>query len=127
MGKALACVRPGVVYPGHKLVPPEVCLGATDEVWIPAMGGASGMDLVCVTRDLRIRRNPVQRATLVSEQVRAIFLTGRNDLPPEALLSLLIRRKEAIAKAVRQSGPGPWAIGLSSVGKIDPIPLDQDE
>jgi hypothetical protein len=57
LGKALADLHGGVVFPGHPELP-EVPRRTLDDDWLAVVGAQR---LVVITRDKRIRYRPVER------------------------------------------------------------------
>jgi hypothetical protein len=57
LGRALAALHEGVMYPGHPDLP-EVPRQTLDDVWLPVIGTQR---LVVITRDKRIRYRPAEK------------------------------------------------------------------
>lgn len=57
LGKALASIHGGIVYPGHPDLP-EVPRQTADDVWLEVIGRRR---LVVITRDKKIRYRPVEK------------------------------------------------------------------
>jgi PIN like domain len=76
-GKALAALRPHVVYPGHRDCP--TARGDHDEVSLPVVGARGWCVLM---RDKRIRYRRPERDKLTAHGVRAFVLTGSGNSTP---------------------------------------------
>ncbi len=111
-------MRDDVCFPGHESVP-EIPRGTQDSVWLPVVGTRG---LVLITRDTAIRHKPGELKLLKDHAVRAVFLTGKQDMTKWDKLSLLVRYWDALERRVRKNGSGPWAISLTTGGFRD-IPL----
>jgi hypothetical protein len=110
VGKALAVVRKDVVHPGHRRCP-EIRPETPDSVWLPIVGEAGW---IAISRDKRIRYNPVENRLLQQHGVRAIFLTGGRNMTSWDRLVLLVRHWEAIEESVDERGP--WVKALTRTG-----------
>ena len=102
-----------VLYPGHADIP-ELPLGATDTEIFDAIG-ASGRDLLFLTRDKKIRTRPVERRKLREAGVRAIVLTGRSNMTQDDSYDLIARYWGKIAD-VEASRSGPCIFSLTGKG-----------
>src|SRR4051794_37837765 len=69
-------------------------IDAPDEIWLPDVG-ARGW--VVLSKDDRIRRNPVERAALRAAGVAAFFL-GRSDLRGEQMAAAFVTAVGAMKK-----------------------------
>ena len=120
IGRALAAVRDDVVYPDHPHLP-EIHRAARDVDWLPIVG-ASGRNLVVITRDKKIRTKSAEALALRDHQVRIIFLTGSKDQTRWGKLELLVRSWDRMERAIVKAGAGPWALSLTTSGVRD-LPL----
>jgi PIN like domain len=110
VGKALAVVRKDVVHPGHRRSP-EIHPQTPDSMWLPIVGDAGW---IAISRNKRIRYNPVENRLLHQHGVRAIFLTGGRNMTSWDRLVLIVRHWEAIEASV--DIPGPWVKALTRTG-----------
>jgi len=95
--------------------PPET----EDAVWLPVIGKNSQF---LVTRDLKIRKRPLEIGALRSNNVGAFFLGGKNRSRCE-LIQQLVRNWPRIKELARKT-KRPFAFRIPPSGsKIDPIPL----
>jgi hypothetical protein len=113
VGKALAVVRKDVVHPGHRRCP-EIQPETPDSVWLPIVGNAGW---IAISRNKRIRYNPVENRLLRQHGVRAIFLTSRREMTSWDCLVHLVRLWEAIEATVDEAGP--WVKALTRTGLAD--------
>ena len=117
LGKRLAELHAGVVYPGHPDIP-EVPRGALDDEWLPVVGVNR---LVVITRDRRIRYRPAERMAWVRHDVRGFVLTGRRSQSRSDSLALLETHWGRVEALVAAEPEGPWmrSITSSGIGVID--------
>jgi hypothetical protein len=92
---------------------------ATDEVWLAEIG-AKGW--VILSKDDRIRRNPVERQALLASGVAAFFL-GRSDLRGDQMASAFSAALTAIKKALRRFAV-PFIAGVSRAGDVHVFEAD---
>jgi hypothetical protein len=118
LGKRLAELHDGVVFPGHPGLP-SVPRGTLDDDWLSVVG-AEG--LVVITRDARIRYRPAERLAWVRHRVRGFVLTGRRSQSTADSLALLEKHWRRIASLVAAEPEGPWMRAVTSSG-IRNIPL----
>ncbi len=104
IGKTLAIARRDVIHCGHPLIP-EVPLGASDEVWIPAVATRG---LVVIARDKRIRTKPAELLAMRQHGLRVFWISGKRDMSTWDNLNLLVRRWPDIERLLDQNVPGPW-------------------
>jgi hypothetical protein len=112
LGKRLAELHDGVVYPGHPDFP-EVPRGALDDDWLPVVGLNR---LVVITRDRRIRYRPAERLAWVRHGVRGFVLTGRRSQSTSDSLALLETHWGRIESLVATEPEGPWMRSITSSG-----------
>jgi hypothetical protein len=86
---------------------------ASDETWLGKVG-AKGW--VVLSKDDRIRRNPVEREALIAAGIAAFFL-GRSDLRGEQMAAALTAALPAIKKTLRRFSV-PFIAGVSMSGDI---------
>jgi hypothetical protein len=86
---------------------------ASDETWLGEVG-AKGW--VVLSKDDRIRRNPVEREALIAAGIAAFFL-GRSDLRGEQMAAALTAALPAIKKTLRRFSV-PFIAGVSMSGDI---------
>ncbi len=110
VGKALAGVRKDVVHPGHPRCP-LIRAETPDSEWLPVVGDAGW---IAISRNKRIRHNPIENRLLRSHGVRAIFLTSRAEMTSWNRLVLIVRHWDAIEASVDEAGP--WVKALTRTG-----------
>lgn len=85
---------------------------ATDVDWLTAVGQRGW---VVLSKDERIRRNPLERAAFEHARVKAFFLTQQGLSGPE-MAEIFVRALLGIARrAARQPGPFIYTISLNGV------------
>ena len=73
--------------------------------------GASGRDLIFITRDKRIRRDKNERDHLMRSAVRAVFLTSTKNMDKSQMAALIEHHWDDIVLEVgTQSGPSLWSL-----------------
>jgi PIN like domain len=112
LGKALAEVHKGVVYPGHVELP-EVPRQTLDDVWLPAIGARR---LVVITRDKRIRYRAAEKLAWVQHEVRGFVLTGSRSQRTSDSLLILERHWHQIDTLTSSRPTGPWMYAVTSAG-----------
>lgn len=112
LGKRLAELRDGVVFPGHPDLP-EVPRGSLDDEWLPIVGRRR---LVVITRDSRIRYRPAERLAWVRHGVRGFVLTGTQSQSTSASLALLATHWVRIEAIIATEPAGPWMRSITSSG-----------
>ena len=112
LGKALAAIHEGVVYPGHPELP-EVPRQTLDDVWLPAIGTRG---LVVITRDKRIRYRPAEKLAWVQHEVRGFVLTGSRSQRTSDSLAILDRHWNLIEMLTDDQPSGPWMYAIRSAG-----------
>ena len=117
LGKALASVHDGVVYPGHAELP-EVPRQTPDDVWLPIIGARG---LVVITRDKRIRYRPVEKRAWLTYGVRGFVLTGTGSQSTADSQAILDRHWTTIEASVVGEPDGPW---MRSVTEREVRPID---
>ena len=110
VGRALDEVG-AALYPGHPKIP-ELPRGAADTTIFDAIG-AKGRNLILVTRDNQIRRRPDELSRFQQAEVRAVILTGKEDLSPRENLLLILSNWDKLSRLSSSLGRGPWAIALT--------------
>lgn len=117
LGRALAELHEGVVYPGHQDLP-EVPRRAPDDEWLHVVGARR---LVVVTRDRRIRYRPVERARWIEHRVRGFVLTGTASQSTADSLAVLEGHWARVEATVEAEPDGPWmrAVTRSGLRLID--------
>lgn len=85
-----------------------------DMTWL-CDAGAAGW--VVFMKDSRIRRNPAERAALVSSRVRAFCLT-RMDLTAAEMATRFLTRLPAITAACAAPGPFLYAVHASRIERL---------
>jgi hypothetical protein len=118
LGKALADLHGGVVFPGHPQLP-EVPRRTLDDDWLAVVGAQR---LVVITRDKRIRYRPVERRMWVDHRVRGFVLTGTTSQSTEDSLTVLELHWTAMALIVDSEPAGPWMYAVTQAG-LRAIPL----
>lgn len=86
---------------------------AADQDWLAAVGANAW---VVLSKDDRIRRNPVERHALLSAGVAAFFL-GRSDLRGDQMATALVASLPAMKKALRRFAV-PFIAGISVTGHV---------
>lgn len=79
---------------------------------------ASAQGWILLTQDVRIRRNPHQRAALLQAGIGAFILTGRADRSVEQMMIFILERLPQIVEAARRSTP-PYIYGVPDRGRIE--------
>ncbi len=110
VGRALDEVGTAL-YPGHPAIP-ELPRGTADTTIFDAIG-ARGRNLVLVTRDNQIRKRTDELSRFRQAQVRAVIITGKQDLSPRECLLLVLANWDKATRLSSSLGRGPWAIALS--------------
>jgi hypothetical protein len=87
--------------------------GASDQTWLAAVGAQAW---VVLSKDDRIRRNPVERDALQTAGVAAFFL-GRSDLRGEQMAAAFVAARPAIKKALRRFAI-PFIASVSVSGDV---------
>jgi hypothetical protein len=118
LGKALAAVHDGVVYPGHPELA-EVPRQTLDDVWLPVIGARG---LVVITRDKRIRYRPVERRAWLTFGVRGFVLTGTGSQSTADSMAILDRHWQTMMTIIESGPEGPWMQAVTSAG-LRPIDL----
>lgn len=104
LAKMLAIARDDVLHPGHPALP-SVPTGTLDTVWMPIV---SGMDLVVISRDKRIRTKPAELAAFKSAGLRVFWVAGKRDLSNWGNLKLIVKWWDRMEEIVRDRGSVPW-------------------
>ena len=110
VGRALDEVG-AALYPGHPEIP-ELPRRTADTTIFDAIG-ARGRNLVLVTRDNQIRRRADELSRFQRAEVRAVILTGKQDLNPREYLLLILSNWDRVSRLSSSLGRGPWAIALT--------------
>lgn len=84
-----------------------------DDIWLAEVG-AKGW--VVLSKDDRIRRNPVERQALLAAGV-AVFFLGRGDLRGDQMSSAFTAAMPAMKKALRRF-PVPFIAGVLLAGHV---------
>jgi predicted nuclease of predicted toxin-antitoxin system len=79
---------------------------------------AAARGWVLVTQDIRIRRNPHQRAALLQAGIGAFILTGRGGRSVEQMMIFLLERFPHILEAAAATRP-PFIWGVPDRGRLD--------
>lgn len=109
LGKMLAIARTDVVHPGHRNLP-SVPTGTLDTDWMPII---SGMDLVVISRDKKIRSKPAELDAFRSGGLRVFWIAGKRDLSNWENLVLMVKWWDRMEEIIRDRGPGPWFYAVS--------------
>ena len=118
LGKALASVHDGVVYPGHPELP-EVPRQTPDDVWLPIIGARG---LVVITRDKRIRYRTVEKRAWLTYGVRGFVLTGTGSQSTADSVAILDRHWQTMMAIIESDAEGPWMHAVTA-GGLRPIDL----
>ncbi|MDB4979716.1 MAG: hypothetical protein JWM82_468 [Myxococcales bacterium] len=86
---------------------------AADQTWLAEVGTKGW---VVLSKDDRIRRNPVEREALLAAGIAAFFL-GRSDLRGIQMAAALVGALPAMKRALRRF-PVPFIAGVSIAGDI---------
>ena len=86
---------------------------AADQTWLANVGGKAW---VVLSKDDRIRRNPVERQALLTAGVAAFFL-GRSDLRGDQMATAFVAALPAIKRALRRFAV-PFIAGVSVAGDV---------
>jgi hypothetical protein len=112
LGKALAALHEGVMYPGHPDLP-EVPRQTLDDVWLPVIGTER---LVVITRDNRIRYRPAEKLAWVEHRVRGFVLTGSKSQRTSDSLAILERHWKQLDMLAHTRPDGPWMYAVTTSG-----------
>ena len=113
----MARARSDVTYPGEARAE-GIPRGALDPDWLPLVGQRGW---VVISRNKRIRYNPIERRALREHGVRAWFIGPRRDINTWDKLTLVVRHWDAIERSIDE--PGPFIRIITMRGSKD-IPLD---
>lgn len=102
-----------VLYVGHQDIP-ELPPGAKDTDIFDVIG-ATGRDLLFITRDKKIRTRPVERRKLREAGVRAVILTGTSNMTQDEIYNLILKHWNRLAE-VDAARVGPCIFSLTSKG-----------
>jgi PIN like domain len=86
---------------------------AADQKWLAEVGAKAW---VVLSKDDRIRRNPVEREALLAAGVASFFL-GRSDLRGDQMAAALVAALPAMKKALRRFSV-PFIAGVSIAGDV---------
>ena len=102
---------------GHDVVSAiDLHQGQPDHVWIPAIAAE---DYVLVTRDQRIRRNPLEIEALWNARLRTFVLTANVTRPADTVVLLLSRMPKLLRICQR---PGPFIFSITAGGLVTELP-----
>lgn len=91
--------------------------GEPDHVWLPKVGAAGW---IVLTKDMRIRRRPIEVEALLRSGVQAFVITA-TDLPAADMIDLVLR---AIRKVIRICArPGPFLYNITRTGAFSEVSL----
>lgn len=79
---------------------------------------AAAQGWLLVTQDIRIRRNPHQRAALWQSGIGAFILTGRGSRSVEQMMIFLLERFPEILTTAAATAP-PYIWGVPDRGKLE--------
>lgn len=111
VAKALALVRPDILYPAAPGCPVK-STNVDDEEWLRVAGE---QDWVVILKDDRIRFRRWERDALMSTGVRAFCLTTAGNYTRWQTLQLLAQRWDAIEQTANTE-PGPYVFGVTQAG-----------
>lgn len=94
-----------VVHAHDDHFPPDTL----DSQWLPIVGS---MGWVVVSKDFRIRTNPLERLALQAAGIRA-FILKRGDLRGEEMAALFLRHLPAMDRMAREL-PAPFVVRISA-------------
>ena len=102
--------HPGdIYYVGHPAMP-EIPRSTKDPALLATLG-ANETDFIFLTRDKRIRHNKGERQQLMSAGIRAVFLSGRNNMETSQMVALVEKHWDEIVHDVgSQHGPAFWSL-----------------
>lgn len=123
LGKALAQENPNVLYPGHPNLP-QIPRGTPDDAWLQTAGK---LGLVVLTRDMRIRYRPVEKAAWLKFGVRGFILTGKDSQSTQRSQAILSANWHTIEEIISQRPYGPWmySVTASAIREINLVALPQ--
>ena len=109
LGKMLAIARADVVHPGHRNLP-SVPTGTLDVDWMPIV---SGLNLVVISRDKKIRTKPAELDAFRASSLRVFWIAGKRDLSNWDNLVLIVKCWPRMEEIIRDRDPGPWFYAVS--------------
>lgn len=98
-----------VMRPGHPSLS-ELPLGIEDTAWMPIV---AQLDLIVVTRDLRLKRRPSERMIWREYGLRVVIFGGRDDMRPRDEVAVFLRHLDRINRFAVKEGRGPWGLSIT--------------
>jgi hypothetical protein len=112
VGYALMWARPDAVTCGIEPVAVELPRGVLDIDWIPRVA-AHGW--VAITKNYKIRSNPVEARAAVEAEARIVGFAGRSgNMTSWQMMTTLTRHWTAIENQIASDPSGPWWLSVSS-------------
>ncbi len=115
LGRRVAAALADAGHEVHAAV--DLHAGEPDHVWLPEIGRRGW---ILITKDQRIRRNPLEVHAILNAGVRAFVITAL-DLTPADVIALLMRRMTKIVRICQRKGP--FIYNLTAGGSITEIPV----
>lgn len=112
VGYSLMWVRPDAVTCGIEPVAEELPRGSLDIDWIPRVA-AHGW--VAITKNHKIRSNPVEAHVAVEAEARIVAFAGRSgNMTSWQMMTVLARHWTAIENQMAADPSGPWWLSVSA-------------
>lgn len=90
--------------------------GVDDKVWLPQIGERQW---VLLTKDMKIRRRPLEVEAIVNSGVRAFVITA-TDMPHSELIGVVLKAMRRIERICHR--PGPFVFNITRMGLLSEIP-----
>jgi hypothetical protein len=112
VGYALMWARPDAVTRGIEPVADELPRGVLDIDWIPRVA-AHGW--IAITKNHKIRTNPVEACAAVEAKARIVGFAGRSgNMTSWQMMSTLTRHWRAIEHQIAAAPSDPWWLSVST-------------
>lgn len=112
VGYALMWVRPDAVTCGIQPAAEELPRGILDIDWIPKV---ASYRWVAITKNQKIRTNPVEARVAAEAEARIVGFAGRSgNMTSWHMMTLLTRHWAAIENQMDSDPDGPWWLSVSS-------------
>jgi hypothetical protein len=116
VGYALMWLRPDAVTCGIAPVAEELPRGILDIDWIPKVASRGW---VAITKNHKIRTNPVEAQVAVKAQARIVgFAGGSGNMTSWQMATVLARHWTAIENQIVMAPTGPWWLSISSTTRL---------
>lgn len=116
VGYALMWLRHDAVTCGIEPVAEELARGILDIDWIPRVASHGW---VAITKNHKIRTNPVEAQVAVDAQARIVGFAGRSgNMTRWQMATILARHWTAIENQIATAPTGPWWLSVSSTTRL---------